>query len=358
MNSLFNLARVITSTVGTGTITLGAAVSGGAGNFLTFAQAGVPDGAVVSYGIIDPVGGNSEVGKGTYTASGTTLSRDTVYRSTGAGNTAKIALSGSAQVFISPAAEDFAAITLGTTAFKLGDTVATISGVTLSGGTLSGATTLPGSGQITSGGRLGLGITPSTKLHIFDVQIDPSISQTNFGSFSVAASGQLLSFGVSLSSPFGAWIQSHVNFANTALPLLLNPSGGGVSIGTTTDPGAGNLLVNGTVKVADNLQFGGAAASGVFGNGTDIALRTFSGGIYFQNANGVTTYGFIDTSGNFNYNGPIRTGVYTVATLPTAGTAGRRAFVTDNSGASFGAAVVGGGANFVPVFDAGAWYVG
>jgi hypothetical protein len=102
VNSLFNLARVTTSTTGTGTLTLGAAVL----SFLTFAQAGVSDGSKVTY-VIEDANGGREVGKGTYTASGTTLSRDTVYRSTGASNTAKISCSGSCQVFITAAAEDF-----------------------------------------------------------------------------------------------------------------------------------------------------------------------------------------------------------------------------------------------------------
>jgi hypothetical protein len=97
---LKNLARMTTATTGTGTITLGSAVSG----FLTLAQAGVGDGRKVSYGIND--GANSEVGRGTYTASGTTLSRDTILASTNGG--AAISLSGSAQVFITALAEDFA----------------------------------------------------------------------------------------------------------------------------------------------------------------------------------------------------------------------------------------------------------
>jgi hypothetical protein len=98
-NKLLDLARVTTATTGTGTITLGPAVSG----FLTFAQAGAADGDVVTYGIAD--GANCEIGYGVYTASGTTLTRN-VYRSTGAGNTAPISLSGSAQVFVTLSAED------------------------------------------------------------------------------------------------------------------------------------------------------------------------------------------------------------------------------------------------------------
>lgn len=102
MGKLYNLARMTTTTVGTGTITLGAAVSG----YLTFASAGAANGDVVSYGIKD--GANSEVGTGTYTTSGTTLTR-TVTKSTNAN--AAISLSGAAEVFITPRAEDLTVTT-------------------------------------------------------------------------------------------------------------------------------------------------------------------------------------------------------------------------------------------------------
>ena len=47
---------------------------------------------------------------------------------------------------------------------------------------------------------------------------------------------------------------------------------------------------------------------------------------------------------------------YTVATLPTAGTAGRMAYVTDALAPSYNAVLVGGGAVVIPVFDNGtAW---
>lgn len=90
-----------TSTVGTGTITLVSAVTG----YLTFAQAGVADGATVSYGIVD--GNNREVGTGTYTSAGTTLSRSVV-SSTNSNNA--ISLTGNAQVFLTPNNADLAAL--------------------------------------------------------------------------------------------------------------------------------------------------------------------------------------------------------------------------------------------------------
>lgn len=92
-----DLARVTTATTGTGTLTLGAAVSG----FLTFSGAGITSGQSVPYAISD--GANSETGWGVVTNSaGTwTLTRN-VLQSTNGG--APISLSGSAQVMIAPTA--------------------------------------------------------------------------------------------------------------------------------------------------------------------------------------------------------------------------------------------------------------
>jgi len=101
MVTLVNRAKVSTATTGTGTITLGSAESG----YQTFADAGVVDADVVRYVIED--GTAWEIGSGTYTASGTTLSR-TVLESSNAD--AAINLSGTAVVYVSVAAEDLAAI--------------------------------------------------------------------------------------------------------------------------------------------------------------------------------------------------------------------------------------------------------
>lgn len=98
MAKLYNLARMTTATTGTGTITLGSAVSG----YLTFALSGVANADVVSYAIKD--GANSEIGTAPYTSAGTLLGPRTVTKSTNAN--AAISLSGTAEVLITPRAED------------------------------------------------------------------------------------------------------------------------------------------------------------------------------------------------------------------------------------------------------------
>lgn len=98
MAKLFNRAKMTTATTGTGTVTLGSASSG----FQTFAAAGVSDGDVVQYVIEEGV--NFEIGTGTYSTSGTSLTR-TVTESSNS-DTA-ISLSGDATVSITAVADDY-----------------------------------------------------------------------------------------------------------------------------------------------------------------------------------------------------------------------------------------------------------
>lgn len=102
MAGLLNRAKMSTSTTGTGTVTLGSAVTG----FLSFAEAGAVNATVYPYVIED--GDDFEIGIGTYTSSGTTFSRDTVTASkiSGTAGTSKINLSGSATIFLTARAGD------------------------------------------------------------------------------------------------------------------------------------------------------------------------------------------------------------------------------------------------------------
>ncbi len=103
MAGLVNRARMTTATTGTGTVTLGSASSNA---FLTFDEAGVADAVVVTYVIEED--DDFEIGRGTYTVSGTTLSRTKVLSSkiSGVSGTTKMTLAGSAEVFITAASED------------------------------------------------------------------------------------------------------------------------------------------------------------------------------------------------------------------------------------------------------------
>jgi hypothetical protein len=106
-NVLGNRPYFATATTGTGTVTVGAAVTSSTlGDFITPNQAGLAS-KRVSYTIHD--GNNSEVGTGTFDGTAATMTRDTVDVSVIAGvvGTTKLTLSGSAKVMITGRADDF-----------------------------------------------------------------------------------------------------------------------------------------------------------------------------------------------------------------------------------------------------------
>lgn len=97
MAKLYNLARMFSPTIGTGTLQLTTAVP----SFITFTLAGAQNGDEVTYAIDN--GNAREIGRGIYNATALTLSRN-VLRSTNNNN--PINLNGAAQVSITAAAED------------------------------------------------------------------------------------------------------------------------------------------------------------------------------------------------------------------------------------------------------------
>lgn len=90
--------KVTSTTTGTGTLTLGSALTG----FQSFSVIG--DGNTTYYTIVDTSNGDWEVGIGTYTSSGTTLSRDTILESSNSGSAVNFG-AGSKEVFVTYPAE-------------------------------------------------------------------------------------------------------------------------------------------------------------------------------------------------------------------------------------------------------------
>jgi hypothetical protein len=86
------------TTTGTGTFTLAGAATG----FQSFSVIG--NGNITYYCIVDSAAGAWEVGIGTYTSSGTTLSRDTVLESSNSGSLVNFG-SGNKDVFVTYPAE-------------------------------------------------------------------------------------------------------------------------------------------------------------------------------------------------------------------------------------------------------------
>ena len=215
MAVLVNRAKMSTSTTGTGTITLGSAVSG----FQTFADAGVSDGQTVRYVVED--GANFEIGNGTYGSSGTTLSRSVIESSN---SDSAISLSGDAFVFIGAIARDIT------------------SDVAITGGSITGITDLAiadgGTGASTaSAARANLGLGTSDS---------PTFSTVN--ATNVVASNLMQASAITLTGSIGVSVTENIIFEGTTADNY-------EIFFTATDPTADRTITlpdaTGTVLLAD-----------------------------------------------------------------------------------------------------------
>jgi hypothetical protein len=216
MSKLYDLARMTTATTGTGTITLGAAVSG----FLTFAGAGTVDSDVVSYGIRDGV--NSEVGTGTYTAAGTTLTR-TVTKSTN--SNAAINLSGTAEVYITLRAEDVITSAVDKTAIS----------------NVSGSTGAPAANNLATIGSSLVLLATQTSVGAaalsFTAAINGSYSEYLFVLSAVNSVTDAVTLQIQLSTDGGAtWLSTGYYYA-----LMIMSSASATPGGAAAESSSGNL---------------------------------------------------------------------------------------------------------------------
>jgi hypothetical protein len=198
--------KVTTTTTGTGTLTLGAAQQG----FQSFSVIG--DGNTTYYTINDAATGDWEVGIGTYTASGTTLSRDVILESSNSNSAVNFG-AGDKIVFVTYPAEKSVDI----------DTPQTLTNKTISGASNT-ITNLPLSTAVT-------------------------------GTLPIANGGTgLTAFGTGVATALGQNVSGSGSIALTTAPTISNPTVTNytesvVAIGTVTSSHTLNLT-NGTVQTA------------------------------------------------------------------------------------------------------------
>lgn len=405
--ALFNRAwQAITST-GTGTASLGTAVAG----YQTAAAAGVTNGTTVSYVIRD---GNAwEIGQGVYSTTGPTLTRP------GTGNFSSstgslLNLTSAATVFLAPQAADFG------TMFSQN-----ANAVSITGGTISGLSSLDVAGQGTfAASGTSLSATSSganLSVGIGGVSNYSDATNTIFRTFAGVEIGRFVSGGLTLASNVaisfsgtgagttrtnlglgtaatvntgasGATIPL-LNVANTwsASQLFEKAGGNGFTARfNSSNPRSGSYVngASGTSFLGSNLNWsssnvfnyditgsawaiGDCAGTGTFdiyvdtgtaGNDTGFGSSTTSRRVSINPTTGlVTLYNGLAVTGAISATTTIKSGVYTVATLPSASAsgAGARAAVTDALAPTLTATVAGGGSVFTPVISDGTnWKVG
>jgi len=329
-----------TTTTGTGTITL----AGASGGYQSFAVIG--NGNTTYYTITS--GTAWEVGIGTYSTTGPTLARTTVLSSS-AGGTTKISLTGTSIVFATYPAEksvnyDAAdKVGIGTTAPAVNLEVSSATGsatptpteVRISTTTVASdfSTTLPW-------GRL--------SFYSADISDAGPKIQGAIDAIADAAAGGRMSMVFSTSIVTTGTLTERMRLsANGNVTIITNQTTGTWTAGGAS--GTGTItLGQSTVSQTTNIQAGATAS------GSTKAINIGTGGL----TGSTTTITLGSTFGTtVVLNSPIRLAAFTVATLPTAGTAGRRAYVTDALAPTFLAALVGGGAVRCPAFDNGTTWV-
>ena len=128
---------------------------------------------------------------------------------------------------------------------------------------------------VTTGGNVGIGTTsPATKLEVYGNVQNNTTSIANSAAY-IRGADVGIAIGQSASSPYGTWVQSQRNSDGVAFPLLLNPSGSNVGIGTTS-PSANLHVQNASTATLKVITTGVADAS--------VNIQGYDAGVHIGDA--------------------------------------------------------------------------
>jgi len=140
-----------------------------------------------------------------------------------------------------------------------------------------------------SSGNTGIGtVTPTNKLVVKGNNAQPTALGTTNTNAILRVDGNTqhsLDFGTFSNSPFGSYISSHNKFSTSGLPLVLNPEGGNVGIGTI-NPTA-------QLQTTGNMILGTAASTNSSAGYSPVARDNATGELKVINS---------DTGNNFPLN--------------------------------------------------------
>jgi len=319
--SLGNRAKMSTSTTGTGTITLGSAVSG----FQTFADAGITNGQTVRYAIDD--GANFEIGSGTYTSSGTTLTRSVTESSN---SDSAISLSGSAEVFIAATVADLNPLYAAETTSSTNPTASGTNSLAIgSNAAASGSTSIAIGKSSVASSLEGVALGPSSTAS--------GVSAVGLGYYAISSSAHAISGPHSLASgtnsvSFGMGTNTSTYGANATSAVALGHHAQAVSSysfaagGTESRAGATYATAiggsNGIASGSYAIVLGGLYNTASGENSVASGSRSLAA-IYGKKAH---------ASGRFSSNGDAQGGMYVLRSDTSDATA--EAMTTNNSTAA------------------------